>query len=91
MLHKRRDKRSGKHRGRVERTAEGHPCIWCAVHGSPDALREPMQSACVVAAALCMLLLCLRLSGLRACAVISGSLNRTFYVQCSLIVGTGLC
>ena len=35
VLHKRRDKRGGKHRGRMERTAEGHPCIWCAAHGAP--------------------------------------------------------
>lgn len=30
VLHKRRDKRAGSHRGHVERTADGKPCIWCA-------------------------------------------------------------
>ncbi|KAK9822357.1 hypothetical protein WJX81_001129 [Elliptochloris bilobata] len=36
VLHKRRDKRSGQHRGRVERTSDGHPCIlveWDDPHG----------------------------------------------------------
>lgn len=28
VLHKRRDKRAGSHRGHVERTVDGEPCIW---------------------------------------------------------------